>query len=159
MRARPGRRRLPLARCDGVEQLRAFSAGGRRLLASPISAGGRRLLASPISPGAGLWTPAPHPWLTNDPGTVYGGVTTLLAQSAAAAAVQSTAPAGTAFRALDIKVNILRPIRVDGVEMVATGTLLRRGRRLAVATAEAVHGAERVAVATGTTALTPPLRR
>jgi uncharacterized protein (TIGR00369 family) len=99
-----------------------------------------------------------HRWLGNEWGTVYGGLTTLVAKSAAAAAVQTTAAAGTRFTALDIKVNLLRPIPLDGRELVATGTLLHRGKRLAIATAQVVHGDERVAVATGTTALTPPRR-
>jgi uncharacterized protein (TIGR00369 family) len=97
-----------------------------------------------------------HAWLGNEWGTVYGGVTTLLAKSAAAAAVQSTAAAGTRFTALDIKVNMLRPIPLDGRDVVATGTLLHPGKRLAIATAQVMHGDRRVAVATGTTALTPP---
>ena len=97
-----------------------------------------------------------HGWLGNEGGTVYGGVTTLLAKSAAAAAVQTTAAAGTRFTALDVKVNLLRPIALDGRELVATGTLLHRGKRLAIATAEVRHGDRQVAVATGTTALTPP---
>ena len=99
------------------------------------------------------------PWLRNEWGTVYGGVLTLLAKSAAAAAVQSTAVDGTGFTALDVKVNFLRAVPADGRELVATGTVLHRGKRLAVATAEVMHGDDRVAVLTGTTALTPPSRR
>jgi uncharacterized protein (TIGR00369 family) len=83
-------------------------------------------------------------------------MTTLLAKSATAAVVQSTAPAGTRYTALDVKVNFLRAIPVDGRDQVARGTLLHRGRRLAIATADIMHGQERVAVATGSTALTPP---
>ena len=44
----------------------------------------------------------------------------------------------------------------DGSEIVATGTVLHRGKRLAIATADVMHGDVRVAVLTGTTALTPP---
>ena len=96
------------------------------------------------------------PWLRNEYGTVYGGILTLLAKSAAAAAVQSTAGHGTRFTARDIKINFLRPVPADGHQLVATGTVLHRGTRLAIATAELMHGDDRVAVLTGTTALTPP---
>ncbi|HMI71373.1 MAG TPA: hypothetical protein VK510_15365, partial [Solirubrobacteraceae bacterium] len=58
--------------------------------------------------------------------------------------------------ALDVKTNLLRPVPADGSEIVATGTVLHRGKRLAIATADVMHGDVRVAVLTGTTALTPP---
>jgi uncharacterized protein (TIGR00369 family) len=94
--------------------------------------------------------------LRNEWGTVYGGVLTLVAKSAAAAAVQTTAAGGTAFTALDIKINFLRPVLSDGREIVATGTVLHPGKRLAIANADVMHGGVRVAALTGTTALTPP---
>ena len=96
------------------------------------------------------------PWLRNEFGNVYGGALTLLAKSAAAAAVQSTAGHGTGYTALDIKINFLRAVPADGRELRATGSVLHRGKRLAIATADVMHGDDRVAVLTGTTALTPP---
>lgn len=138
---------------DGLELLRAQLRG--HVPAPPIDRlTGVRLATA--ERGRVVFALPAHPWLGNEWGTVYGGITTLLAKSAAAAAVQTTAAAGTRFTALDIKVNMLRPIPLDGRELVATGTLLHRGKRLAIATAQVVHGEQRVAVATGTTALTPP---
>jgi uncharacterized protein (TIGR00369 family) len=138
---------------DGLELLRAQLRGA--LPAPPIDQlSGIRLVAA--DDGRVVFALAAHGWLGNEWGTVYGGVTTLLAKSAAAAAVQTTAAAGTRFTALDIKVNMLRPIALDGRELVATGTAVHRGKRLAIATAAVMHGDRQVAVATGTTALTPP---
>jgi uncharacterized protein (TIGR00369 family) len=97
--------------------------------------------------------------LRNDWGTVYGGVLALMAKSAGAAAVQCTADPGTGFTALDIKVNLLRAVPADGRELRATGTMLHRGKRLAIANAEVPHGDDRVAVLTGTTAPVPPACR
>jgi acyl-CoA thioesterase len=105
---------------------------------------GRVVLALPASP-----------WLRNEWGTVYGGILTLLAKSAAAAAVQATASRGTSFTALDVKINFLQAVAADDRELLATGTVLHRGKRLAIATADVMHGDVRVAVLTGTTALTP----
>jgi len=137
---------------DGLELLRAQLRG--ELAPPPIDQlTGIRLVAA--DKGRVVFALPAHGWLCNEWGTVYGGVTTLLAKSAAAAAVQTTAAAGTRFTALDIKVNMLRPIALDAGELVATGTLLHRGKRLAIGTAEVMHGDQRVAVATGTTALTP----
>jgi uncharacterized protein (TIGR00369 family) len=58
---------------------------------------------------------------------VYGGVLTLLAKSAAAAAVQTTAVDGTGFTALDVNVNFLRAVPAD--ELVATASAAP-GKRL-----------------------------
>ena len=147
-----GRGRLHEAR-DGLELLRAQLRG--ELPRPPIDQlTGIRL--ADAQRGRVVFTLPASPWLRNEWGTVYGGVLTLLAKSAAAAAVQTTADHGTGCKALDVKINFLRAVPPDGRELRATGTVLHRGKRLAIATAEIVHGDERVAVLTGTTALTPP---
>jgi uncharacterized protein (TIGR00369 family) len=97
-----------------------------------------------------------HSGLLQELGTVFGGVIALVAKSASGAAVQAIAPAGTGFTALDLKVNFLRPCRAEGGELVATGSITHRGRRLCIANAEVTYRGRRIAVATGTTSLTPP---
>jgi uncharacterized protein (TIGR00369 family) len=94
--------------------------------------------------------------LVQELGTVFGGVIALLAHSASGAAVQTIAPAGTGFTALDLKVNFLRPAHAEGEELTATGLVAHRGRRLSIANAVVTYQGRRIAVATGTTALTPP---
>lgn len=95
-----------------------------------------------------------HGWCANEFGTVYGGMLALLAGCAGSAAVQTIAPAGTRFTALDMKLNIIRPVAADGEELVATGTVVHGGRQLAIASTEVVTSrGKRVAVATGTTML------
>jgi acyl-CoA thioesterase len=123
---------LPRAPLDDLAGLRLVDA-----------ADGRAVFSLPASP-----------WLRSEAGTVFGGMIGLLANSATAAAVQTTAPAGTAFTALDLKVNFLHQVPADGGELVATGTVVHRGRRLVIATADVVNGqGRRVALATGTTML------
>ena len=101
-----------------------------------------------------MFTLPASPWTANEFGSVYGGMLALLAASAGSAAVQTVAPVGTPFAALDMKVNVLRPSFPDGGELTATATVLHAGRRLAIAATEVV-GAEGkiVALATGTTML------
>jgi uncharacterized protein (TIGR00369 family) len=99
-----------------------------------------------------------HGWLLQEIGTVFGGMIALLAKSATAGAVQAAATAGTRFTALDLKVNFLRPVDADGREILATGKAVHRGSRLTIANTEVTHGGRPVAIATGTTALTPPSR-
>ncbi len=96
-----------------------------------------------------------HPNLLQELGTVFGGVIALLAKSASGAAVQSIAPAGTGFTALDLKVNFLRPAHAEGEELIATGSITHRGSKLSIANAVVTYRGRRIAIATGTTALTP----
>src|SRR5439155_20864790 len=95
-----------------------------------------------------------HGWCVNETGTMFGGMIALLASSAGAAAVQTIAPAGTAFRALDMKLNLIRPVTPDGSELTAVGTVIHHGRQLAISSTEVTDArGKRVAVATGTTML------
>ena len=94
------------------------------------------------------------PWLANEFGTVFGGMIALLASSAGSAAVQSIAPVGTRFTALDMKLNIIRPVQADGAELTARAQVVHRGRQLAIASTEIFDGRDkRIAVATGSTML------
>ena len=52
--------------------------------------------------------------------------------------------------------NFLRPARAEGEELIATGSITHRGRRLSIADAVITYRGRRIAIATGTTALTPP---
>ena len=86
---------------------------------------------------------------------MFGGMIALLAKSATAGAVQAAASPGTGFTALDLKANFLRPVDADGGEVVAAGRVVHRGSRLTIANTEVTHKGRPVAIATGTTALTP----
>jgi len=80
-----------------------------------------------------------HPGLLQELGTVFGGVIALLANSASGAAVQTIAPAGTGFTALDLKVNFVRPARAEDEELTATGAITHRGRRLSISNAAVTY--------------------
>nr|WP_231135049.1 PaaI family thioesterase [Motilibacter deserti] len=141
---------------SGLGQLQALLTGER--VPPPIDQlFGVRLLSA--QEGRVVFSMPASPWLCQEWGTVHGGALGLLATSATSAVVQSIAATGTAFAALDVKLNFLRAVQPDGRDLVATGTLLHAGKRLAIATAEVRQGEERVLVSTGSTALTPPPRR
>jgi acyl-coenzyme A thioesterase PaaI-like protein len=59
----------------------------------------------------------------------------------ASAAVQMTAERGTDVAALDMKINLLRPVHPDGQQLVATGTVLYGGRRLVIGRPRSVTAA------------------
>jgi uncharacterized protein (TIGR00369 family) len=142
-----------LQRLSGLEILAAQIKG--EIPAAPI---GRYAGIQPVEADDGrvVFSLPMHPDFVQELGTVFGGVIALLAKSASGAAVQTIAPAGTGFTALDLKVNFLRPARAEGDELIATGVVTHRGRRLSIADTVITYQGRRIAVATGTTALAPP---
>jgi uncharacterized protein (TIGR00369 family) len=142
-----------LQRLSGLEILAAQIKG--EIPAAPVDRyAGIRLMEA--EDGRVVFSLPVYPGLLQELGTVFGGVIALLAKSASGAAVQTIAPAGTGFTALDLKVNFLRPARAEDEELIATGAITHRGRRLCIANAVVTYQGRRIAIATGTTALTPP---
>ncbi|MFI6078727.1 PaaI family thioesterase [Actinoplanes sp. NPDC051343] len=95
--------------------------------------------------------------LYNVLGVVHGGVTATLLDTAAASAVHTTVPAGTRYTSLDLSVRFLRPVVSEVAPVRAIGTVLNRGRRTALASAELRDSADRLlATATSTCMLFPP---
>jgi uncharacterized protein (TIGR00369 family) len=95
-------------------------------------------------------------WLSTSAGTVQGGFTAMLAESAMTGAAFSTAPADTAVATLDFKVNYLRPVFPDGEAITARARILHRGRTLIVAEADITNAeGKTVALATGSSMYLP----
>jgi uncharacterized protein (TIGR00369 family) len=142
-----------LRQLSGLEILASQLTG--KIPAAPVDRyAGIRLIQA--QDGLVVFSLPVHLGLKQELGTVFGGVMALMAMSASGAAVQAIAPAGTRFTALDLKVNFVRPCRVEGDELIATGMVTHRGRRLCIASAEVTYHGRRIAVATGTTSLSPP---
>ncbi|MEW2507063.1 PaaI family thioesterase [Amycolatopsis sp. NPDC047767] len=74
--------------------------------------------------------------LYNPIGIVHGGVAATLLDSAAGYAVQTTVPVGSTYTTLDLSVHYLRPLTADIGTLRATGHVINRGRRTALAHAE-----------------------
>jgi uncharacterized protein (TIGR00369 family) len=95
-------------------------------------------------------------WLSTSAGTIQGGFTAMLAESALTSAAFSTAAADTAVAALDFKVNYLRPVFPDGKDLTARSRILHRGRTLVIAAAEITNSeGKQVALATGSSMYLP----
>jgi uncharacterized protein (TIGR00369 family) len=71
----------------------------------------------------------------NPLGTVHGGIAATLLDSAMGVAVHTTLDEGQRYTTLELKVNFVRAITEDTGPVVATGSVIHRGGR--VATAEA----------------------
>jgi uncharacterized protein (TIGR00369 family) len=95
-------------------------------------------------------------WLSTSAGTIQGGFTAMLAESAMTSAAFSTAPPDTAVAALDFKVNYLRPVFPDGEDLTARARILHRGRTLVIGAAEILNAeGKQVALATGSSMYLP----
>ena len=86
----------------------------------------------------------------NPIGTVHGGVLCTLADTVIGCAVHSTLDAGVGYTSIDLQVSYLAPLTSTSGPVVATGRVVRPGRRVAFGRAEIVDGRHRlVAEATG----------
>jgi uncharacterized protein (TIGR00369 family) len=114
---------------------------------------------TPVGADAGTttWTMPASEWLCAPvQGRLYGGAIAMLAGTAIDSTVQTTLPAGTAFAPVDLKVYFLRPVPPDGRDLVARGTVIHRGRSMAIGTSEVFDAdGKKVAVATGSAVILP----
>lgn len=72
-----------------------------------------------------------EPQFANLNGTVHGGILSTLLDTVMGCAVLSTLAEGELHTTLELKVNFVRAVRLDGGDLDATGTIVHRGRRVA----------------------------
>jgi uncharacterized protein (TIGR00369 family) len=111
---------------SGLEFLRGIVEG--RLPAPPIAALlGFRL--AEVAPGFAVFTMVPEFRHYNPISVVHGGVAATLLDSCMSCAVQTHAPAGTAYTTLEIKINYVRALTDKTGPIRAEGRTLYVGRR------------------------------
>jgi uncharacterized protein (TIGR00369 family) len=141
-------------RTDGLGVLRSLIAGDL-----PVPPVARFCGIAPVEAEAGrtTWKMPASEWLCAPiQGRLYGGAIAMLAGTAIDGTVQTTIPAGTALAPVDLKVYFLRPVSPDGRDLTARGTVIHRGRSIAIGTSEVFDsGGKKVAVATGSAVILP----
>jgi uncharacterized protein (TIGR00369 family) len=88
-----------------------------------------------------------QPWFAQEMGVVHGGVIASLADTAAVYAVLQALPPKTPMTSIEFKVNFLGAASPSGGDLVATATVVRRGRQVAVVSSSVAQGEK--AIATG----------
>ncbi|OHV48766.1 aromatic compound degradation protein PaaI [Pseudofrankia sp. BMG5.36] len=145
------------ATMSGLEFLRALRDG--EVPPPPIAAMfGFRPVG--VEPGDVRFACTPDESAYNPIGVVHGGLVCTLLDTAAACAVHSTLPAGVGYTSIEIKVNYLRPVRVEPgtrTDLVAHGWVTKPGRRVAFAEGDVRDEAGRVVATASTTCLIFPL--
>ncbi|WP_068280876.1 PaaI family thioesterase [Aldersonia kunmingensis] len=91
-----------------------------------------------------------RPDFANPLGTTHGGICATLLDSVMSCSVQSTLDAGVGYTTLELKVNYIRAVPIDGRRLTATGTTIHVGRTTATAEGRVVDEQGRL-VAHGTT--------
>jgi uncharacterized protein (TIGR00369 family) len=86
----------------------------------------------------------------NPAGTVHGGLTAILLDSAMGLAVQSTLEKGFAQTTVEFKISLIRPITPETGRITAEGRVLNCGRRVGTAEGRLTDGNGRL-LAHGTT--------
>ena len=74
-----------------------------------------------------------QPDFANPLGTTHGGIAATLLDSVMGCAVHTTLDAGVGYTTLELKVNYIRTVPVDGRRLSAEGTVVHVGRRVATA--------------------------
>lgn len=120
----------------GLDQLRASLLGG----GSPIS----RFMGMEVdelAEGRVVFSLTPQPTMVNPIGLVHGGIAATLLDSAMGCAVHSALPAGVRYSTIDLHVHYVRPVPLDAGAVVATGTVVHVGGRMATAEGSLRDGA------------------
>ena len=84
-----------------------------------------------LEPGRVVFGLRTRPEFANPLGTLHGGVCSTLLDSAMGCAVHASLPEGSGFTTLELKVNFVRPVRLDGVQLRGEGTTVHMGGRIA----------------------------
>lgn len=90
-----------------------------------------------VGKGEALFRATPDESVYSPIGMVHGGWLCTVLDSAAGCALHTLLPAGTGYSTIELKVSFLKPIRADAGPIDVKGWVLRAGRRIAFAEAEA----------------------
>jgi uncharacterized protein (TIGR00369 family) len=81
--------------------------------------------------GRAVFSGLPSEGFFNPIGTIHGGWTSAILDSAMACAVHSTLAAGQAYTTVEMKLNFVRPILPSSGRLTCEGTVIHRGGTLA----------------------------
>jgi len=109
-----------------------------------------------VEPGRVTFTLRTRPTFANPMGTLHGGITATLLDSAMACAVMSQLPPGVDSTTVDLSVTYLRPVSADGRALRAEGEVVHVGRTIATARGEVRDDRDRVIATAVTTCIVSP---
>ncbi|WP_067489980.1 PaaI family thioesterase [Actinomadura hibisca] len=84
-----------------------------------------------LEPGRVVFGLTTDPKHRNPLGTVHGGILSTLLDSAMGCAVHTSLPEGAGYTTLELKVNFVRAVPVEGVGLRCEGSVVHLGRKVA----------------------------
>ena len=117
-------------RMSGLEYLGAMMHGE---LPGPPIAATLGLVPVELEEGRVVFEVEPAEYHYNPIGMVHGGFAATILDSAMGCAVHTKLPARVAYTTLELKVNYLRPLKVESGVVRAVGTVIHAGRTTALA--------------------------
>ncbi|MEU9024628.1 PaaI family thioesterase [Actinomadura sp. NPDC048394] len=115
------------------------------------------MAAEELEPGRVVFSLAPRTDFSNPLGTVHGGVLSTLLDSAMGCAVHTSLPEGAGYTTLELKVNFVRAVPLEGGRLTCEGTTVHVGRKVATAEGRIVNqDGKLVAHGTTTCMIFPP---
>jgi uncharacterized protein (TIGR00369 family) len=124
----------------GADFLRALADG---TLPPPPFASTLGIALVGVEPGRVVFEFTPAEYHYNPIGSVHGGVTATMCDSACGCAVHSMLPAGTFYTSQDVSVKFLRAVTAGSGPLRCEGTVLHLGSRTALAEATLTDAAGR----------------
>jgi uncharacterized protein (TIGR00369 family) len=115
---------------SGMEMLQAVIAG---TAAPPPIADLLGMTLIEVGEGRAVFAVEPAEWMYNPIGSVHGGIAATLLDSCMGCAIHSTLPAGVGYATSDLQIRYSRGITLDTGRVLAEGTVVHVGRRLATA--------------------------
>lgn len=113
---------------SGLEYMRYLIAEQLRV---PIGATlGFRLVE--VAEGVAVFEAEAGPWAYNPIGSVHGGWYAAVLDAPLGVALHTLLPRGAGYTTLELKVNLVRPVKPDTGVLRAVGRVVHRGRRTAV---------------------------
>ena len=89
------------------------------------------MTAETLEPGRVVFGLTSRNDFSNPLGTVHGGIMSTLLDSAMGCAVHTSLPEGAGYTTLELKVNFVRPVPLDGERLLCEGTVVHLGRKVA----------------------------
>lgn len=133
--------RSPADEAHGLSVLRRMVDG---TLAQPSMAGTLDFDIVAATAGEVVFEGRPSRRFLNPMGGIHGGWVAAVLDSAMGSAVMATLGEGERFTTLELKTNFTRAIEPDGPALRCTGSVISRGRRVALAEARMVDAGGRM---------------
>ncbi len=132
----------------GLEQLRTLLGRNDELGFGIGSLLGMEVDA--LEPGLAVLGLRPRPEFANPLGVVHGGVLSTLLDSAMGCSVHTSLTGGASYTTVELKVNFIRPVALEGGRLRCEGRTVHVGRTIATAEGRITDAAGKL-IAHGTT--------